>query len=139
MSFPDPTLGAGVSQSPFETPRLRPARPSTRSLSQSISCVTKHVGATEDEPLQFASAPTYHPSYARHPHAPRELSLFPICHPVLSRQQRLLSKVLVIDCYCKAGRGPRGVGFPATDLDCGAGVGTVAAVWVQCSLCGGPS
>lgn len=36
-------------------------------------------------------------------HTHTEPSLFPICHPLLSRQQCRLSKVLVIDCYCKVG------------------------------------
>lgn len=54
-------------------------------------------------PLSVLFASTPHPPSL--PHKNRA-SVFPICHPRLSSQHCLPSKVLVIDCYCKVGLAP---------------------------------
>lgn len=126
-----------------QSPRLLPACGYTLSRSQSIRCVTMPLLVRLRMSLTSSLAPpspppTPHPHTVppTHRHTHTELSLFPICHPLLSRQQCRLSQVLVIDCYCKVGWALR----YWISSDCFKPRGwlwAAAAVWVQCSLCGG--
>lgn len=110
LSFQDPTLGAAMSQSPSEKHPNSCRRVDTHSSPRSPSDVWLSMSVWLRMSLTSSPVPTIPPTH-RHTCTPpptrTELSLFPICHPLLSRQQCGLSKVLVIDCYCKVGRALR--------------------------------
>lgn len=93
LSFRDPTLGAAMSQSHSDTHSLSHS-PSGVWLSMPLSVWLRMSLTSSLVPPTHRPPPT---------HTHTEPSLFPICHPLLSRQQCRLSKVLVIDCYCKVG------------------------------------